>query len=75
MKRSKFTEEEVLAIAREGETGRKVADLCRTHRLTEQTYYRCTSKYGDTELSETQRLEQLEDEESPAEADRRRADA
>ena len=46
----------------EGEAGRKVADLCRTHGITEQTYYRWKSKYGGLELSEMQRLKQLEDE-------------
>ena len=40
MKRSKFTDEQILAIVKEGEAGRKVADLCRTHGITEQTYYR-----------------------------------
>ena len=46
MKRSKFTDEQILAIVKEGEAGRKVADLCRTHRITEQTYYRWKAKYG-----------------------------
>ena len=36
MKRSKFTDEQILAIVREGEAGRKVADLCRTHGITER---------------------------------------
>src|SRR5512145_2367988 len=62
MKRSKFTDEQILAIVREGEAGRKVADLCRTHGITEQTYYRWKAKYGGMELSEMQRLKQLEDE-------------
>ena len=47
---------------REGEAGRKVADLVRTHGITEQTYYRWIAKYGGMELSEMQRLKQLEDE-------------
>src|SRR5918993_3320480 len=62
MKRSKFTDEQILAIVKEGEAGRKVADLCRTHGITEQTYYRWKSKYGGLELSEMQRLKQLDDE-------------
>jgi transposase-like protein len=37
--RSKYTDEQILAIVKEGEAGRKVADLCRTHGITEQTYY------------------------------------
>jgi putative transposase len=40
MKRSKYTDEQIQAIVKEGEAGRKVADLCRTHGITEQTYYR-----------------------------------
>jgi putative transposase len=51
-----------LAIVKEGEAGRKVADLCRTHGITEQTYYRWKAKYGGMVLSEMQRLKQLEDE-------------
>ncbi len=62
MKRSKFTDEQILAIVREGEAGRKVADLVRTHGIAEQTYYRWKAKYGGMELSEMQRLKQLEDE-------------
>ena len=62
MKRSKFTDEQILAIVKEGEAGRKVADLCRVHGITEQTYYRWKAKYGGMELSEMQRLKALEDE-------------
>jgi putative transposase len=62
MKRSKFTDEQILAIVKEGEAGRKVADLCRTHGITDQTYYRWIAKYGGMELSEMQRLKQVEDE-------------
>jgi putative transposase len=39
MKRSKFTEEQILSIVKEGEAGRKVADLCRANGITEQNYY------------------------------------
>jgi putative transposase len=62
MKRSKFSDEQILAIVKEGEAGRKVPDLCRTHGITEQTYYRWKAKFGGLELSEMQRLKQLEDE-------------
>ena len=62
MKRSKFTDEQILAIVKEGEAGRKVKDLCRLHGITEQTYYRWKAKYGGMELSDLQRLKQLEDE-------------
>jgi putative transposase len=62
MKRSKFSDEQILAIVKEGVAGRKVADLCRAHGITEQTYYRWKAKFGGMELSEVQRLKQLEDE-------------
>ena len=62
MKRSKFSDEQILAIVKEGEAGRKVADLCRAYGITEQTYYRWRAKFGGMELSEMQRLKQLEDE-------------
>ena len=62
MKRSKFSDEQILAIVKEGEAGRKVADLCRTHGITDQTYYRWKAKYGGLERSELQRLKQIEDE-------------
>ena len=45
MKRSKFTDEQILAIVKEGEAGRKVADVCRAHGLAEQTYYRWKAKF------------------------------
>ena len=62
MKRSKFSDEQILAIVKEGEAGRKVADLCRLHGITEQTYYRWKAKYGGMEVSEARRLRQLEEE-------------
>jgi putative transposase len=51
VKRSKFTDEQILAIVKKGEAGRKVADLCRHYGITEQTYYRWKAKYGSMELS------------------------
>ena len=50
MKRSKFTDEQILAIVKEGEAGRKVADLSRTYGITEQTYYRWKAKYGGIDV-------------------------
>ena len=61
MKRSKYTDEQMLAIVKEGEAGRKVADLCRANGITEHVL-RWKAKYGGIELSEMQRLKQLEDE-------------
>lgn len=62
MRRTRFSEEQILAILREGEAGQKVADLCRTHGISEQSYYRWKSKYGGMDLSDVKRLRQLEDE-------------
>ena len=62
MKRSKFSDEQILAIVKEGEAGRKVADLCRANGITEQTYYRWKAKYGGLEVNEARRLRQLEHE-------------
>ena len=62
MKRSKFTDEQILAIVKEGEAGRKVADLVRTHGITEQTYYRWKKVYGGMPPSEARELKQLREE-------------
>jgi putative transposase len=57
-----LTNAQILAIVREGEAVRKLADIVRTHGITEQTYYPWKAKYGVMEPSEMQRLKQLEDE-------------
>ena len=62
MKRSRFSEEQIIGILKEGEAGSKTAEICRKHGIGEQTYYRWKSKYGGLEVSEARRLRQLEDE-------------
>ena len=62
MKRSKFTDEQILAIVKEGEAGRKVADLCRKHGISDATFYNWKAKYGGMEVSEAKRLKALEEE-------------
>lgn len=62
MRRSRFSDEQILAIVKAGEAGRKVAGLVPACGITEQTYYRWKAKYSGLELSELQRLRQLEDE-------------
>ena len=62
MKRSKFTDEQILAIVKEGEAGRKVADLCRANGITKQTYHRWKAKYGGMDVSQAQEAKQLRDE-------------
>ena len=62
MRKSRFSDEKILAIVKEGEAGRKVADVVRTYGITEQTYYRWKAKYGGMDSGEAKRLKQLEDE-------------
>ena len=62
MKGTRHSEEQIIAILKQGEAGLTTAELCRQHGITEQTYYRWKAKYGGMELSEMQRLKQLEDE-------------
>ena len=62
MKRSRFTEEQIIGILREQEAGFPVADLCRKHGLSSPTFYKWKAKYGGMDVSEARRLKALEDE-------------
>ena len=62
MKRSRFTEEQIIGILREQETGAPVADLCRKHGLSSPTFYKWKAKFGGMDVSEARRLKALEDE-------------
>jgi putative transposase len=62
MKRSRFTEEQIIAILQEHEAGAKTADLCRKHGLSEATFYNWKAKFGGMDVSEAKRLRALEDE-------------
>ena len=62
MKRSRFTEEQIIGILREQEVGVPVADLCRKHGLSSPTFYKWKAKYGGMDVSEARRLKALEDE-------------
>lgn len=63
MKKQRFTETQIFAILKEGETGAlTVPDLCRKHGVGQSTYYKWKSKYGGMEASELSRLKELEDE-------------
>ena len=62
MKKSRFTEEQILAILKQVEAGRKVEDVCREQGISAATFYTWRSKYGGLELSEAKRLKALEEE-------------
>lgn len=60
MKRSRFTEEQIIAILKERESGVKTNDICRKHSISEATFYKYKAKFGGTELSDARRLKALE---------------
>jgi putative transposase len=62
MKGTRHSEEQIIAILKQGEAGLSTAELCRQHGITEQTYYRWKAKYGGMDSSEARKLKQLEDE-------------
>jgi putative transposase len=62
MKKSRFTEEQIIGIVKQHEAGVKTTDLCREHGISAATFYGWKSKYGSMDVSEAQRLRQMEDE-------------
>lgn len=62
MKRSRFNEEQIIAILREQEAGAKTADVCRKHGVSGATFYKWKAKYGGLDVSDVRRLKALEDE-------------
>lgn len=62
MKRSRFSDEQTIAIVKEQEAGTKTADVCRKHGISDATFYKWKAKYGGLEISEVRRLKALEDE-------------
>ena len=62
MKRSRFTEEQIITILKKQEAGVKLADICREHGISTGTFYQWRSKFGGMEVSEAKKLRSLEDE-------------
>jgi putative transposase len=62
MKRGRFTEEQIIAVLREAESGTPVKELCRRAGISTVTFYKWKNKYADMEISEVRRMRLLEDE-------------
>ncbi len=60
MKKTRFTESQIVSILKSADAGLKVKDLCREHGISEATYYNWKSKYGGMEASDVKRMKELE---------------
>jgi putative transposase len=62
MRKSRFSETQIIGILKQVENGRQVKDVCREHTISDATYYQWKTKYGGMEASDIKRLRELEDE-------------
>jgi len=62
MRKSRFTDAQIIGMIKEQEAGMATAEVCRKHGLSPASFYKLKSKYGGMELSDAKRLKQLEDE-------------
>ena len=60
--KKRFTEEQIIRILQEAETGMKVMDVCRKHGISDATYYNWKAKFGGMTVSDAKKLKALEDE-------------
>ena len=62
MKRSRFSDEQIIGILKEHQTGLSALELCRKHGISDATFYTWRKRYGGMEVSEVKRLKALEEE-------------
>lgn len=60
MKKSKFSEEQIIAILREADGGKPVAEICREHKLSSYTFYKWRRKFSGMDVAEAKKMRQLE---------------
>lgn len=60
MKKTKFTESEIIGILKKQESGQKVSDICREHGISQPTFYQWKSRYSGLEVNQLKKLKELE---------------